>query len=218
VIEIKDCQDIEKIREIEKREGTTFVPDSITEDMDIAHIDLSVWMMISLISKEKNRKPVSRAEVQERMRYSRLSIFRSIKRLEKKNYITKISFPGKEAFYEARIPINNEEELVFDEIKALKNMANRPKNYVYFIKNESGKMVKIGYSKNPEKRLKMLERTLPMSLELVYFMPGSELREKRLHEKFSKYRIKGEWFIFSDEIKQYIEKVKDHISYPHHPR
>ena len=217
MIEIKDCQDIEKIREIEKREGTTFVPDSMTEDMDITHTDLSVWMMISLISKEKNWKPVSRVEVQERMRYSRLSIFRSIKRLEKKNYITKISSPGKEASYEARIPINNEEELVFDEIKALKSMANRPKNYVYFIKNESGKMVKIGYSKNPEKRLKMLERTLPMSLELVYFMPGSELREKRLHEKFSKYRIKGEWFIFSDEIKQYIEKVKDHISHPHHP-
>ena len=75
---------------------------------------------------------------------------------------------------------------------------------VYFIEAVGVSRVKIGYSDNPDKRLKQLLTGSPLTLELRATMPGSLTTEKELHQRFSHLRIENEWFTFADEIKDYI--------------
>jgi hypothetical protein len=39
---------------------------------------------------------------------------------------------------------------------------------------------------------------------LIYAFPGYTAKEKEIHKKFEHLRVKGEWFEYTDEIKQYI--------------
>ena len=89
--------------------------------------------------------------------------------------------------------------------------------YVYFIKERLGihAPVKIGVAKNPEgrmaelqignsRRLEIVARLGPMSAKHAY---GTETR---LHSKFKKYRIRGEWF--SGVILRYMNTIIEDIA------
>ena len=82
---------------------------------------------------------------------------------------------------------------------------NSPKiGFVYFIEAISVNRIKIGYSDNPDKRIKQLLTGSALALEMRAVMPGSQATEKELHQRFSHLRIENEWFEFNDEIRQYI--------------
>lgn len=81
--------------------------------------------------------------------------------------------------------------------------------YVYFIPEREGSNVKIGYSKDPIARVKQLQTGHPTKLGLDgYFYYEDEekarIAESNFHHKFSEYRKTGEWFEYSEEIKQFI--------------
>ena len=75
---------------------------------------------------------------------------------------------------------------------------------VYFIEAIGVDRIKIGYSDNPDKRLKQLLTGSPLTLELRATMPGSLTTERELHQRFAHLRIENEWFQYTDEIRQYI--------------
>lgn len=77
------------------------------------------------------------------------------------------------------------------------------KKYVYFIVAKGLNRVKIGYSCDPTRRLRELNTASPVELIIHRRMVGNEQIEKELHSRFSKYRIKNEWFQFHNEIKSY---------------
>jgi hypothetical protein len=77
------------------------------------------------------------------------------------------------------------------------------KGKVYFIR--AGDKIKIGFSTRPLDRLKALQTAHPGCLEIIGIMHGAFSLEGRLHEQFSRYRIRGEWFRLSPEIVRYIE-------------
>lgn len=68
---------------------------------------------------------------------------------------------------------------------------------VYFIGAENG-LIKIGRSKNPKKRLRLIKTMSPISLELLGVIDcgrkESVSLERRLHLKFKDLRVHGEWF------------------------
>lgn len=66
------------------------------------------------------------------------------------------------------------------------------KSHTYLVSLEGSHLVKIGASKNPESRLKFLQTGLPMDLYLLWSVPGEY--EYPLHQRFAKYRYRGEWF------------------------
>lgn len=73
--------------------------------------------------------------------------------------------------------------------------------YVYFIREALGchAHVKIGVAKNPESRLAVLQTGNSRRLEIVATIgPVSEKQaygiERKLHKKFRKHRLRGEWF------------------------
>ena len=76
--------------------------------------------------------------------------------------------------------------------------------FVYFIEAVGVDRIKIGYSDNPEQRIKQLLTGSAVSLEMRATMPGSQTTEKELHQRFAHLRIENEWFNFTDEIRQYM--------------
>ncbi len=74
----------------------------------------------------------------------------------------------------------------------------KTKGYVYIGYDASRKGFKIGKSTNPEKREEEIRRMNP-SFELLAFGFTDNYSdvEKKLHEKYSKKRIIGEWFSLS---------------------
>jgi len=70
---------------------------------------------------------------------------------------------------------------------------------IYFaqIKRPDGP-IKIGYTKDPKKRIKYLGKFLPWGLELIHTLPGSLEEERQIHKRLRNFRIFDsagrEWF------------------------
>ena len=80
---------------------------------------------------------------------------------------------------------------------------------IYFIQefqNSSG-LIKIGLSVNPEGRLKGMQVNSPVLLGILETLPGSDDVEAKLHEKFVRDRVRGEWFNASESLLNFIEEA-----------
>ena len=65
---------------------------------------------------------------------------------------------------------------------------------LYFIQSDVTGMIKIGRSKNPEKRLKQLQTGNPNKLKLIASFENSGWKEKIIHERLERWSEHGEWF------------------------
>ena len=67
---------------------------------------------------------------------------------------------------------------------------------IYFIQaGDRPGPIKIGYTEgDPKTRLARLQTAHAVPLYLIATMPGDMAREKRLHARFAKGRMLGEWF------------------------
>jgi plasmid maintenance system antidote protein VapI len=75
---------------------------------------------------------------------------------------------------------------------------------IYFIYSESGH-VKIGFTNNLlEYRMKAMQIGNPFKLTLLKTIDGDQPEEYMLHKYFSKCHFRGEWFIFNDDIKEFL--------------
>ncbi len=70
---------------------------------------------------------------------------------------------------------------------------------VYFIQSDDG-TVKIGWSLNPEQRLKTLSSSKGPKLKIVRIVEGTRATEKLFHRIFRINRLHGEWFKFSPQM------------------
>lgn len=69
------------------------------------------------------------------------------------------------------------------------------------------KYCKIGYSTDPIGRLQGIQIGMPLELSIKYVVEGKLKDEKLLHKKFKSHRIRGEWFLFCKEIKEYMKSL-----------
>lgn len=76
---------------------------------------------------------------------------------------------------------------------------------IYFIKDDLTGHVKIGHSKNPLLRLRVIQVSHPGNLELACVLPGGLEEEVGAHEMFRHLHVRGEWFKASVEIDNYLE-------------
>lgn len=70
--------------------------------------------------------------------------------------------------------------------------------------------IKIGKStyKSLPSRLSSLQTGNHRILELIGILDGVKYSEAKLHKLFEKDRVRGEWFTYSEEIKQYLNSIK----------
>jgi len=79
--------------------------------------------------------------------------------------------------------------------------------WIYFIqKGESG-AIKIGISKDPERRLMTLQTASDEPLRIIGCFRGFESDERNLHARFAAQRRMGEWFDPVIELKAVIEEL-----------
>lgn len=127
-------------------------------------------------------------------------------RFRKKGYPTRMlqRAPGTEGF----------EQEYQDCFKPLKRPARKPRQaakirktppsdrtpgFVYFISYKGGP-IKIGFSSDPEQRLRTIAKHHHHELEILAQTPGTPLTEYLLHKRWWHLRIKGEWFERDPEL------------------
>lgn len=83
-------------------------------------------------------------------------------------------------------------------------MKKTNQEYTYFIQQENGGNIKIGFTtQEPEKRLANLQTGSAYQLRIVGLLQGN--RENKLHKNFSDIKVKGEWYKNSKELVDYIK-------------
>ena len=95
-------------------------------------------------------------------------------------------------------------------MRKLKKMKNKSNEYVYFLYSDYG--IKIGKSKNPDKRTSLIATQMPFKIVKIeiYQVNNMDVSEKHLHNYFQDYRLNGEWFkIDNKQIEKGIEILKE---------
>jgi hypothetical protein len=82
---------------------------------------------------------------------------------------------------------------------------------IYFIRSQN--YVKIGYSRDPWRRISDLQTGNPHRLEMLAVTPGDFLMESELHKLFDKYNENNEWFLYNEKIQRYCDFMKE--TFPH---
>lgn len=70
--------------------------------------------------------------------------------------------------------------------------------FVYCIKHHERNAVKIGFSKDPWKRLRQLQTGSSDMFTLFDKLPGDRALERAFHKVFEDRRLQGEWFDDTD--------------------
>ena len=80
--------------------------------------------------------------------------------------------------------------------------------YIYFLLSDKHNALKIGFTRNNLKqRLKDYFTHTPYDYDVLGAIKGTMMDERILHRRFVRYKIRGEWFNYSDELREYVEKV-----------
>ena len=92
---------------------------------------------------------------------------------------------------------------------------SRSAEQIYFIR--SNRYVKIGRSLRPEQRLNQLKKDKGQTVipdgvdmeaaEIVAQFPGGRRSESAMHFRFAKHRVAGEWFVWSKDLREFVESV-----------
>lgn len=79
---------------------------------------------------------------------------------------------------------------------------------IYFVEAEGVRLIKIGYTHEDgfDARLATLQVWVPIRLNLIGTMPGTEIEERKLHARFGEVRSHGEWFWPSRELLDFIRE------------
>lgn len=78
---------------------------------------------------------------------------------------------------------------------------------IYFIQCKN--FVKIGYSRDPNKRLKKLQTGNPVKMKIIATLPGAYKTEDGLHEAYRKLKVRGEWFKYKGNLKDGVRALTD---------
>ena len=75
----------------------------------------------------------------------------------------------------------------------------------YVIQCADSNRVKIGASKNPESRLRILQIGSPSPLRLIAIL---DVDERWAHDDLREYRLHGEWFAWGPVVEAYIDETE----------
>jgi hypothetical protein len=78
---------------------------------------------------------------------------------------------------------------------------------IYFFTTENSNGVKIGYSKDVDKRAKGMQSDHYDKVIVLLVLSGATREdENKFHDKFKEHRIQGEWYSYCPEILNFIKK------------
>lgn len=74
---------------------------------------------------------------------------------------------------------------------------------VYFLYAQTVNLMKIGTSRDPEKRILSVRLISPVPVEVFAIMEGGRDLESQLHDKFHHLHSHGEWFHATQELRNF---------------
>lgn len=81
---------------------------------------------------------------------------------------------------------------------------------MYFLQRGGTGPIKIGISKNPERRIATIQGLCAEPVEILLLLPvNSRQKEQEIHEKFKHLRLKGEWFEPAPDLLDWIRELRD---------
>jgi hypothetical protein len=86
---------------------------------------------------------------------------------------------------------------------------DKTKGWVYFIRDEGGSHLKIGFAKDRERRLASLRSGNVNRLEIIASFATYRASEKILHDHFKKHRARGEWFDYVEDFEELFDDIMD---------
>lgn len=86
------------------------------------------------------------------------------------------------------------------------------RTWIYFIQDAVTRSIKIGSANQPALRLAQLQVGNGSPLLLLATMSGTRTDESRLHHRFKRYRLRGEWFRPAPELLQFIDNLLSEVS------
>jgi endogenous inhibitor of DNA gyrase (YacG/DUF329 family) len=88
-------------------------------------------------------------------------------------------------------------------------LKNRLSTYIYLIQAEDNELIKIGFSNNVKRRMKILSNSSPAKLKVLRVIKADSQYESFLHNMFREYRLHGEWFQPHSNIVKFVNDTKD---------
>lgn len=73
-------------------------------------------------------------------------------------------------------------------------------DFVYLIADTDRLFCKIGIASDPTARLKEIQVCCPLALELIAVKNGGKSEESRMHCKYKRKAVRGEWFFYDKKI------------------
>ncbi len=83
-----------------------------------------------------------------------------------------------------------------------------PENYIYFLRGELTRLIRIGTTNNLGSRLSTHQSSSAEPLTPIGFMPGGRPLERRFHEAFAAIRHHGAWYYPHPVLRQTIARVR----------
>ena len=80
---------------------------------------------------------------------------------------------------------------------------------VYFIAAEGTNYVKIGYARDVNSRLNMIQAGCPYPMKLLAILPGKMEDEHKIHLQFRSLNFYGEWFVLEGELNDYVASLTE---------
>lgn len=79
---------------------------------------------------------------------------------------------------------------------------------IYFVQAVDGGPIKIGFSRNPEHRLRGLQTGSPKELRIIALIPNKTRQlEREFHQHLAEHRMSGEWFEDHNEVYKIVGKA-----------
>lgn len=82
--------------------------------------------------------------------------------------------------------------------------------FVYFAAAVEVRRVKVGWSREPRKRVAALNAESPVPLRLLHTLPGRVSHEKLWHELLDPWHVRGEWFALTQDSIQVLQDLLEH--------
>ena len=79
----------------------------------------------------------------------------------------------------------------------------------YVIYNHTNSCIKVGYTNNLTQRFSNIQNGNSEKLSVILTFQGGLSTEKALHSKLRRYRIRGEWFAYNNEVLFILKKFLD---------
>lgn len=79
---------------------------------------------------------------------------------------------------------------------------------IYFLEAKGYSKIKIGYTHDPERRMKAIAANSPVFLTLIKVVEGDRDTERQWHAAWIKHHIYGEWFRACPEMRDEIARAR----------